>query len=267
MGRSFLVFLLTLISTVEVIGYVSRVLSRPDVELRPKYMAQTVTLTMAPSLLMAGIYSLPAKYAVIFGRKTSPLRPMWYTYLFVSADVFAILLQGAGGGLAASADAGSSGLQTGTNIMIGGLVIQVVAMVFFFCVGVLFVLRVRKQKAIYASDRTSLLDGEDGFDPRYQDIRNRKMFIPLVYAIFVCFIFVFIRSVFRTVELAQGWCNELMHTEIYFLILETLMIALAMIPITIIHPGMAFSKLRIKMHEKNSEVEEEIDLNDSYVRN
>lgn len=245
----------------EVIGYVCRVLAHNDPNVRNYYIIQSVTLTMAPSLVMAGLYSLPSKYAVIFGRHTSPIKPMWYTYIFVSVDVFSILVQGSGGGLAASDNTDSAKL--GNNLLIAGLVIQVVAMAFFFGVGAQFIFRVRRQKTMYRAAMSTPEQVDDGFDPRFQHIRNRKMFIPLVYAIAITFVFVFTRSIFRTVEMGKGWGNELMKHEIYFLVLETLMMFLAMLPITIVHPGMAFSKIRIRMHDKNIVPEEEISLHDS----
>lgn len=228
----------------EVIGYIARVLAHSNPDVWATFMVQIIVLTFAPSFLMAGIYSLPAKYGVIYGQKTSPMRPMWYTYIFVTVDIFAILLQGGGGGIAASSNGNNS---LGTNIMIAGLALQVVSMLFFAGLCLHFIHKVCQQKRKYSSTSTAI---DDGFDPRYQHIRNRKMFIPLVYAIFVSFTLIFIRCVFRTVELGMGWGNTLMDHEIYFLILETLMVFLGVIPITVVHPGMAFSKLRIKMHKK-----------------
>lgn len=225
----------------ELIGYVGRVKSHSDPLQSGPFMAQIIAVTMAPSLLMAGIYSLPAKYARIYGQKASPMPPMWYSYLFISLDLFAISLQGAGGGMAASASDNGTSTQPGTNVMIAGLVVQVVSMFVFFMFCGHFAYRVHCTRLGNSETHPDpILD--DGFDPEFQHIRNRKYFIPHAYAIGITGLFVFIRSVFRVIELGQGWNNNLMIHEKYFLTLETLMMCIAILPLTVIHPGLAFGK-------------------------
>lgn len=80
----------------------------------------------APAFLAAGIY-LTLKHIVIqFGAEWSRLRPSWYTYLFIAADILSLVMQSAGGALAATAESGESLLDVGTNIMIAGIIWQVV---------------------------------------------------------------------------------------------------------------------------------------------
>lgn len=80
----------------------------------------------APAFLAAGIY-LTLKHVVIqFGQEWSRLRPSWYTYLFIAADLLSLVMQSAGGALAATADPGESLQDVGTNIMIAGIIWQVV---------------------------------------------------------------------------------------------------------------------------------------------
>lgn len=80
----------------------------------------------APAFLAAGIY-LTLKHIVIqFGAEWSRLKPNWYTYIFIAADISSLVLQSAGGALAATADPGESLLDIGTDIMIAGIIWQVV---------------------------------------------------------------------------------------------------------------------------------------------
>lgn len=80
----------------------------------------------APAFLAAGIY-LTLKHVVIqFGQEWSRLRPSWYTYIFIAADLLSLVLQSAGGALAATAEDGDAILDIGTNIMIAGIIWQVV---------------------------------------------------------------------------------------------------------------------------------------------
>jgi hypothetical protein len=88
------------------------------------------TVIFAPSFLAAGIY-LTLKHVVIqFGESWSRLKPNWYTYIFVTCDISSLAMQSAGGALAATADPGEKIGDVGTNLMIGGIIWQVVGMSF-----------------------------------------------------------------------------------------------------------------------------------------
>lgn len=87
---------------------------------------QIVLLIFAPAFLAAGVY-LILKHAVIqFGTEWSRIRPAWYTYIFIACDVSSLVLQSAGGAIAATADNDQSASDIGTDIMIAGIIWQVV---------------------------------------------------------------------------------------------------------------------------------------------
>ncbi|KAI0069078.1 hypothetical protein BV25DRAFT_91451 [Artomyces pyxidatus] len=48
---------------------------------------------------------------------------------------------------------------------------------------------------------------------------------------------IFIRSVYRTVELSDGWYGKFDRTEVYFSVLDAAMIILAMFTLNVLHPG------------------------------
>jgi len=76
--------------------------------------------------LAAGIY-LTLKHVVIqFGEEWSRVRPNWYTYIFIACDISSLVMQSAGGALAATADPGESIGDVGTDLMIAGIIWQVV---------------------------------------------------------------------------------------------------------------------------------------------
>lgn len=68
-----------------------------------------------------------------------------YTYVFVGCDLLALVLQAIGGGMAATAN-DSVGSRRGVDIMIAGLISQVVTMVLFLAIWLDFVLRTRRAK-------------------------------------------------------------------------------------------------------------------------
>ncbi|KAG7904193.1 hypothetical protein KL935_000332 [Ogataea polymorpha] len=70
----------------------------------------------------------------------------------------------------------------------------------------------------------------------------RQVFLVYIGFISLAVIFVFIRSIYRLIELAQGFSGHLAVTEIYFFILEALMMALAICLMLITYPGAVYGR-------------------------
>lgn len=120
-----------------------------------------VGLTIAPAFLSASIYLCLSRIIVIYGRTVSRLRPATYTITFISFDLFSLILQAAGGAIAASTDDRSS-QQAGINIMIAGLAFQVVSLFLFMCLCADFGFSAYRKKS--------------GLDPAHAKVRNSTMF-------------------------------------------------------------------------------------------
>jgi len=90
-----------------------------------------------------------------------------YTYVFVGFDLLSLVLQAIGGGIAATAK-DQKGSKSGADIMIGGLVCQVISMVLFFIVWGDFALRVRRNKLNGSLARTQ--------PPLYDTLRTTRLF-------------------------------------------------------------------------------------------
>jgi hypothetical protein len=107
-------------------GYVGRVLMHNNPWNDMAFNIQIVLLIFAPSFLAAGIY-LTLKHVVLqFGEEWSRIRPAWYTYIFITCDISSLAMQSAGGAMAAMADPGEKIGDIGTNLMIAGIIWQVV---------------------------------------------------------------------------------------------------------------------------------------------
>ena len=85
------------------------------------FQIQICCLIISPAFVSAGIYLTLKHIVITFGESWSWLRPAWYTYIFIAGDLLSLVLQGAGGGLAATADNGSSLQDVGTNLMVSPL--------------------------------------------------------------------------------------------------------------------------------------------------
>lgn len=114
-----------------------------SIHLPPYYYRSLVTLTIAPAFLSASIYLCLARIVVTYGETISRIKPRTYTILFMSCDSVSLLLQAAGGAIAASSDTVKS-TDLGVNIMIAGLSFQVVSLVLFIGLCCDFAWSVRK---------------------------------------------------------------------------------------------------------------------------
>jgi len=105
---------------------------RPTLTLRvtnpePRYI---VTLTIGPAFFAAAIYLCLGRIVMVFGEHISRFRPRTYTFTFISFDFLSLIFQAVGGALASAANTPSA-LQTGVDVMLAGLGIQVVSMSLF----------------------------------------------------------------------------------------------------------------------------------------
>ncbi|CDK25497.1 unnamed protein product [Kuraishia capsulata CBS 1993] len=223
----------------EFIGYIGRSLSHNHREEENPFLLQIICLTLAPCFIMAGIYYMLAKITTIYGAHLSKLKPMWYSNIFIACDLVAIILQGAGGGIAAVSLQTYSSSDNGTHIMVGGLAVQVATMILFQYFWYDFLYALYKQKR---AARAAGLDIDSQFNPKYADLRARRLFSTFPIAISIAVLFVFIRCIYRLVELSEGWTGFLIEHEVYFMILDALMMCLAILLMTIYHPGFVFGR-------------------------
>jgi len=90
----------------ECLGYVGRIMLYNNPFDSAGFQIQICCLIISPAFVSAGIY-LTLKHAVIsFGESWSRFRPAMYTYIFIAGDLVSLVLQGVGGGIAATTDPG-----------------------------------------------------------------------------------------------------------------------------------------------------------------
>ncbi|KAL9033850.1 MAG: hypothetical protein Q9180_005729 [Flavoplaca navasiana] len=110
----------------------------------------------------------------------------------------------------------------GINIMIAGLVFQVVSLTCFAGLCADFFWSVRKSGGV---SRATL-----------------QARLPNGAALSLATLCIYIRSIFRVAELQEGFDGHLANDEITFMILEGAMVAIASIALTLPHPGMVFGQ-------------------------
>ncbi|EYE97197.1 RTA1 domain-containing protein [Aspergillus ruber CBS 135680] len=217
----------------EVAGYIGRVLMHYNPWSPPAFKLQIVCLILSPTFIAAGIY-LTIKHIIAYlGPEHSKLKPKLFTWIFIGSDIGSLLLQAAGGGVAASAGSTDQALlKTGDDIMIAGIAFQVATMSVCGFLTLDFFLRFRKNGRGLSVEKE-----QDGY------ISPRNMMLVIGGEVFA-YVTVLIRCIYRLPEMAGGWGNPLMQKENEFLVLDGMMIALAVLSFTILHPAFFLRSMR-----------------------
>ncbi|KAI5966392.1 uncharacterized protein KGF55_000701 [Candida pseudojiufengensis] len=282
----------------EFIGFLGRVLAFSNTKYMPYFLMSTVCLTISPAFIMAAIYFLFGQLVIIHDRKFSVLPPLFYSYFFITIDVLSLLIQAGGGGAASVASSNHTDQKPGTNTMIAGIALQVFAMTIFVGFWFEFLNRLYFKKMENESDdaiekhplrkrsfsnffklllnvksvreyKSTYL--EQFYNKRFESVRQHKLFPYMPLAMTVAVIVIYIRCVYRVVELAEGFGGYLMNHEVFLLVLDAAMIAIAGFIFFPFHPVWVFGKKnlvklatirkRMDVHSEDSdETKEELEM-------
>jgi len=190
-------------------GYGGRLLLHDDPFSKWGFKINVVLLTIAPAFLSAGLYIMLKRLVLLFGPQYSRISPNAYAYVFVSADVISIILQGAGGAISAVATE-KTFLDQGVDIMIAGLVSQVFTLSIFAGLCVDFTRQVYRHQHLLHPARQALM----------RSLRFKFVTGAMTFA-FLC---IQTRCAYRVAELSQGWGSELMRKEDDFIIMDSVLV-------------------------------------------
>ncbi|KAJ6083081.1 hypothetical protein N7467_007216 [Penicillium canescens] len=202
---------------VEVIGWAGRTWSSKCPYNSTAFLMQISTLIIAPTFYTAGIYILLGRFIQLLGNESSILKPKLYLWIFCTCDVISLVVQAVGGGMA-SGEAGKIDGDTapGTHIMVAGIVFQLFSITIFVFCAADFVRRTMRRRLLQS------LTGS---------------VIPLFAAMVLSIVCVYIRSIYRTIELSQGWSGYLITHESYFIALDGAMMIVSVAVFNVLHPG------------------------------
>ncbi|CAL3965615.1 hypothetical protein PZA11_002522 [Diplocarpon coronariae] len=224
----------------ECIGYGGRVMMHSNPYGDTGFTVQISCLIFSPAFIAAGIYLTLKHLVLAFGQERSRIQARWYTWIFITCDFISLLLQAIGGGMAGSSGDDASLRDLGTNLMIAGIVWQVVTLLAFASLVLDYVLRTRF--------------AWEAVDPSARALLTQAKFKGFMAAITVAFITVFLRCVYRIVEMVGGWANPIMRDEPSFIVFEGVMIVLAVLAMTLFHPGYCFPQKGNRTKAASSEV-------------
>ncbi|EPS35328.1 hypothetical protein H072_11294 [Dactylellina haptotyla CBS 200.50] len=217
----------------EMIGWGGRLWSSECPYNNNAFLMQISTLIFAPAFFTGGIYYILKQFIDITGREYSLIPPSLYLWIFITVDVLSLAIQAAGGGLASSASSQPGGnTATGTNIMVAGVIFQMVSIT-VFCV-------------FYGA-----------FLWKSRNIQLEKAIMWLTYATVISVTCIYIRSIYRTIELLEGWNGYLITTERFFIALDGTMMIIAVGIYNIVHPALLLPNPKDKKAAESTGSDEE----------
>ncbi|KAF3935800.1 hypothetical protein ABW19_dt0203786 [Dactylella cylindrospora] len=213
-GRHYWYLCFALGTISEMIGWGGRLWSAECPYNINAFLMQISTLIFAPAFFTGGIYYILKQFIDVSGRQYSLIPPNLYLWIFITVDVLSLAIQAAGGGMASSASSEPGGdPATGTNIMVAGVIFQMAAITVFCFFFSSFLWR----------SRTAELP---------------KAIKWLTYATVLSISCIYIRSIYRTIELLEGWEGYLITTERFFIALDGAMMIIAVGVYNFVHPAL-----------------------------
>ncbi|KAF3350731.1 hypothetical protein VD0002_g2234 [Verticillium dahliae] len=201
----------------EIVGYVGRLILHHNPFSFEAFLMQIICITVAPVFLCSAIYILLSQMIYWSDRSISRFDPRVFYLIFIPADIISLVLQATGGALSAVGTEEDE-VQTGVDISLAGLSIQVIALTTFVC--------------LFADYLIAY------FRKHGQEVTRRmKVFL---FFLFLAVIFVLIRCAYRIVELKDGYHGVEFRNEAKFIALESSIMSAAIFLLNVAHPGRVF---------------------------
>eukprot|EP01117_Protostelium_nocturnum_P006103 TRINITY_DN219_c0_g1_i1.p1 TRINITY_DN219_c0_g1~~TRINITY_DN219_c0_g1_i1.p1 ORF type:complete len:297 (+),score=63.06 TRINITY_DN219_c0_g1_i1:114-1004(+) len=214
----------------EIIGWVGRYYSHSNAMNKDAFLTQIVTLIMAPAFYQAAIYVILGYIVKQGGSQHSRLKPLQYSIIFLICDLLSLILQAIGGSIASSAKDDAT-QKKGSQIMLGGVVFQM----FCMCIFIVLSLEVawRFHCATHAKGRFSKISPNE----RQETTQFVSRVFPLAIALVIGCVLLFVRGIYRVVELSEGWDGPIITNENYFIALDAILMILTQVLFNIIYPS------------------------------
>ncbi|KAJ3741899.1 RTA1-domain-containing protein [Lentinula detonsa] len=213
----------------EILGWGARLWSSHSPGLAQPYEMQITCTILGPTPLIAATFVILGRIIDLLGTSYSRLSPKMYTIFFCSADVISLIVQAVGGAKAATAVARGTSPVSGGHIMLGGIVFQLTIISVYVLCGAEFFYRYLKDQPL----RDSGTLHEENIRRGALTKKLKSLLCPwMPYESNMRR-----RSVYRTIELADGWRGRIITTQVYFNVLDGAMVTLSIFALNFAHPG------------------------------
>lgn len=196
----------------EIAGYVFRILaSKKNPYAVSYFVGQYFCIVVAPVFFSAAIFSLLSVMISKVGRRATSLRPKLVLWTFITFDVVSTLVQVTGASLVGSAYSNGKDPNPPNHILLGGLAVQIAAFTIFLACYTRFIIQVR-------------------------DIMTVQL-LGFAFVTMVAALAVYLRTIIRLAETAEGLLKFLSTHEVIFGCLEFAPIVVAVYLFVFFHPG------------------------------
>lgn len=206
----------------EMIGWSGRLWSSHNPTLRTPFIMQAATLVVAPTYLIAANFVILGKLIKWLGPQYCRMTQRRYTIVFLSFDSVALVVQSVGGGIASGSQPALGG-----HIALGGIVLQLAALLFFAFIAGEFLLRFAHDRPVPQAH--GVTNGQRGVADR-----NIKL---TIFSVSTMTVLLITRSIYRTIELSDGWSGAIISTQWLFNAFDGSLIVLAIFTLNVLHPG------------------------------
>ncbi|TFK73781.1 RTA1-domain-containing protein [Pluteus cervinus] len=209
----------------EILGWAGRLWSSQNVGLQTPFMIEISTTIISPTFILAANFIIFGRIIDHLGTGYSRLPARLYSRILITCDAISLLVQAAGGGMASAATT-LDAANRGANIMLAGIVFQFVIITLYVALVTEFLIRYTHDNPFTCRTKSS---PRNNMSPRTRIMLGALGFNTLC---------LFIRAIYRIIELSDGWRGRVIHTQVYFNVLDGGMITLAIYTFNFIHPGM-----------------------------
>lgn len=223
-------------ASIEALGFWLRLPMRTSQHNEPLYTVMYMFVVLAPAAFLAFNYILFGRLtAALEGNKPSQVArrspysfipPRWVKLIFVTSDICTFCVQASGGGMQTSQDYNTS--QLGNKIFLAGVSAQGASYMLFTALVLVAHLRLLRR-----------------FGTRFSpfNFRNEPTVI-LLDLLYISSAGIIVRSVYRIIEMAQGYGGYLYSREIFTFLLDALPLVIAIGVWALYWPGLLISDVR-----------------------
>ncbi|TFK33316.1 RTA1 like protein-domain-containing protein [Crucibulum laeve] len=206
----------------EILGWSARLWSSISPMNSNAFTIQITATIIGPTPLVAANFIILGRIIRRLGPAYSRLSPS----LCTSIDIISLVIQAVGGAMASIAVDPTPG----GNVMLGGIIFQMTTITVYAISAAEFFFRYNKNAPV--SPRRTV-EGKPHMMRANMTPDLKMMSIALVFS--TCILF--IRAIYRTAELIDGWNGVIITTQVYFNIFDGAMIVLAVYTLNFAHPG------------------------------
>ncbi|KAG8884588.1 hypothetical protein FRB97_003885 [Tulasnella sp. 331] len=195
---------------------------------------------IAPSFMAAGMFFILGMIVTRIGPEYSRLRPKVFSITFITLDALSLVIQALGGGTASAAFQKGKSATKGTHIMVTGIFIQLFAITLYLSTALEFVIRYFRDKPLRPRATAVVGDAEATSPNGHRKRMGRGERLMLV-GLAIATLFLYIRTIYRTIELLGGWQGAVIHNQAAFDCLDAMPVIIALVTLNVLHPGRLLS--------------------------